>query len=100
HALPPPEASASAQASFVAPRTPVESQLAHIWAQVLGLPRVGVHDNFFELGGDSIISLQVVARARLVGLSLATRDLFQHQTLEALALVARASSDVVSTEQG
>ncbi|GMT99445.1 non-ribosomal peptide synthetase [Corallococcus caeni] len=99
-ALPPPEASASAQTSFVAPRTPVESQLAHIWAQVLGLPRVGVHDNFFELGGDSIISLQVVARARLVGLSLATRELFQHQTLEALALVARASSDAVSTEQG
>ncbi|NOK35298.1 non-ribosomal peptide synthase/polyketide synthase, partial [Corallococcus exercitus] len=99
-ALPLPEASASAQASFVAPRTPVEIQLARIWAQVLGLPRVGVHDNFFELGGDSIISLQVVARARLVGLSLATRDLFQHQTLEALALVARASSDAPSAEQG
>ncbi|MBN8468382.1 non-ribosomal peptide synthase/polyketide synthase [Corallococcus exiguus] len=100
NALPPPEASASAHESFVAPRTPVEIQLAHIWAQVLGLPRVGVHDNFFELGGDSIISLQVVARARLVGLSLATRDLFQHQTLEALALVARASSDAPSAEQG
>src|SRR5262249_55432839 len=45
---------------YVEPATAAESLLARIWAQVLGLDRVGVHDNFFELGGDSILSIQVV----------------------------------------
>jgi amino acid adenylation domain-containing protein/non-ribosomal peptide synthase protein (TIGR01720 family) len=99
-ALPPPDASASANDTFVAPRDEVEQRLADIWAQLLGLSRIDVHDNFFELGGDSIISLQVVARARQVGISLATRDLFQNQTLEALARVARAASTRLVGEQG
>ncbi|AGC45639.1 amino acid adenylation domain-containing protein [Myxococcus stipitatus DSM 14675] len=100
-ALPAPEASDTPTSSFIAPRDEVEQRLAGIWAQVLGLARVGVHDNFFELGGDSIISLQVVARARQAGISLATRDLFQHQTLEALARVARAVPQAAAAaEQG
>ena len=75
-------------ATFVAPRTPVESTLAGIWADVLGLERVGVHDNFFELGGDSILGIQVVARANRAGLRLTPKHLFQHQTIAELAAVA------------
>ena len=62
-ALPAPDY-ASAQHAYVAPTTPAEEVLAGLWAELLGLQRVGVHDNFFELGGDSILSIQVVARAR------------------------------------
>jgi len=50
-------------AKFVAPRTPVEEKLVAIWRDVLRCKQVGVHDNFFELGGDSILSIQIMARA-------------------------------------
>src|SRR5207253_8520404 len=64
-----------------APRTRVEEQLARIWAEVLGVERVGIHDNFFMLGGDSILSIQVIARAHQAGLQLTPGQMFQHQTL-------------------
>src|SRR6185369_10911605 len=73
---------------FVAPRTSGEEVMAQIWAQVLGVEEVGVHDNFFELGGDSIISIQIVARARQQGLAISARQLFQYQTIAELASVA------------
>ncbi|MBM7171736.1 non-ribosomal peptide synthase/polyketide synthase [Streptomyces sp. G44] len=76
----------------VAPRTPTERTLAAIWAEVLREDRVGVDDNFFELGGDSILSIQVVARARQEGLPLTSRDLYQHQTVAALAHRADAAA--------
>ncbi|OBH11335.1 non-ribosomal peptide synthetase, partial [Mycobacterium sp. E1747] len=59
--------------------------LATIYAQVLGLDRVGVDDSFFDLGGDSILSMQVVARARAAGLACRPRDLFVEQTVARLA---------------
>jgi amino acid adenylation domain-containing protein/non-ribosomal peptide synthase protein (TIGR01720 family) len=83
-ALPAPEI--RAEAAFVAARTPVEQELARIWAEVLGVPRVGVDDNFFGLGGDSILSIQVVSRARQAGLRLTSRDVFRHQTIGELAI--------------
>ncbi|WP_273941667.1 non-ribosomal peptide synthetase [Kutzneria chonburiensis] len=81
-------------AEWVAPRTDNERLLAEIWAGVLGSERVGVQDNFFALGGDSILSIQVVSRARAAGLRLTSRDLFTHQTIAELALVVRSSADV------
>ena len=75
------------QRIFEAPRSANERQLAAIWQDVLGLEQVGRQDNFFELGGDSIISIQVVSRARRAGLGLQPRDLFQQPTLHALAAV-------------
>ncbi|GIF17209.1 hypothetical protein Ate01nite_72410 [Actinoplanes teichomyceticus] len=83
-ALPAPDPGAAA-APYLAPRTDAETVLARIWADVLGVPRVGVEDNFFELGGDSILSIQVVSRARAAGLTLTARDLFEHQSIAALA---------------
>ena len=84
---------------FVAPRTPIEVQLCAIWQQVLGLEQIGIHDNFFSLGGDSILSIQIVARANQAGLSLSPRLLFQHQSVAALAGVA-GSAQEVRAEQG
>ncbi len=84
---------------YVAPRTPAEEILTKIWAEVLRLQRVGVNDNFFELGGDSILSIQTIARAREAGLHLTPKDLFQHQTIAKLALVAKSSA-TFQAEQG
>ncbi|MGW5701159.1 non-ribosomal peptide synthase/polyketide synthase [Amycolatopsis japonica] len=75
----------SASSGRTAPRTEREAVLAGIWADVLGLDRVGVEDNFFALGGDSILGIQVSARARKAGLSITTADLFRYQTIAALA---------------
>ncbi|WP_437931241.1 amino acid adenylation domain-containing protein [Sorangium sp. So ce291] len=77
----------------VAPRSAIEATLAEIWAQVLGTDAVGVHDNFFERGGDSLLGIQVVARARQAGLAVSSRQLFEHQTIAGLAAAAeRAAS--------
>jgi amino acid adenylation domain-containing protein/non-ribosomal peptide synthase protein (TIGR01720 family) len=76
----------------------LEEQLSSIFCDVLQLPEVSVTDNFFELGGDSIISIQVVSRARELGIALRPKDLFQHQTVQRLALVAKALSAQVSVE--
>ncbi len=82
------------------PRTVVEERLAALWAEVLGLPRVGVHDDFFGLGGDSILSLQVVARARRLGIALTPRQLFQHPTVAGLAAVAEVTDPAGLAEAG
>ena len=73
---------------FRAPQTQTEEILAGIYAQVLGLERVGVDDSFFDLGGDSILSMQVVARARAAGVLCRPRDIFVEQTVARLARVA------------
>jgi amino acid adenylation domain-containing protein/non-ribosomal peptide synthase protein (TIGR01720 family) len=91
-ALPSPDAS-QAQQAYQAPQSELEQRLAAIWKDVLKLPQVGLNDNFFELGGDSIISIQVVSRARQAGIRLNPKDLFQHQTIARLALVAQIGDD-------
>ena len=84
---------------YEAPQTDNERILAAIWAEVLGVERVGRQDHFFELGGDSIVALQVVSRARQQGLGLTPKDLFQQQTLAQLAGVARSVAAPLA-EQG
>ncbi|MFD6407163.1 amino acid adenylation domain-containing protein, partial [Streptomyces diastaticus] len=100
-ALPAPQVE-TAPATHLAPRTGTERLLAEIWATVLGRERVGVEDNFFDLGGDSIISLQVVSRARRAGLALTSRDVFLHPTVAALAQAVQPAEDAAETlaEQG
>nr|QEO73591.1 AMP-dependent synthetase and ligase [uncultured bacterium] len=84
HRLPAPETRSSAD-EYRAPDSAVAKTLAAIWADVLGVAQVGVDDNFFSLGGDSILSIQVVTRARQAGLAMTSKQLFLHQTIEALA---------------
>ncbi|WP_411382455.1 non-ribosomal peptide synthase/polyketide synthase [Pseudomonas sp. MPB26] len=87
------------QQVYVAPQSELEQKIAAIWCDVLRLPQVGVHDNFFELGGDSIISIQVVSRARQAGVHFTPKDLFQHQTVQSLAAVAREGEGAVVLDQ-
>lgn len=89
-ALPAPDEQALASTpDYLAPRTPTEQMLADCWAEVLQLPRVGIHDNFFAIGGDSILSIQIVAKLRQAGLRLKANQLFEHQTISELALYAQ-----------
>jgi amino acid adenylation domain-containing protein/non-ribosomal peptide synthase protein (TIGR01720 family) len=79
------------------PRTPQEEIFCRLFAELLSLEQVGANENFFHLGGDSILSLQLVSKARKAGLVLAARDIFQHQTPEALALAAAPARPVAGT---
>ncbi len=97
-ALPVPDVGTQLAHQYVAPRSPTEESLAEIWAEVLGVERVGAHDNFFELGGDSILSIQVVSRARQAGMIITPKDLFQYQTVARLA--AAAGGAAIAAEQG
>ncbi|HEV2148272.1 MAG TPA: amino acid adenylation domain-containing protein, partial [Longimicrobiaceae bacterium] len=99
-ALPAPERGGAKEA-YTAPRTGAETVLCAVWAGVLKTERVGVEDNFFELGGDSILSIQVVARARQQGLKLTPRQIFERPTVARLAEVAEwASPEAAAAAQG
>ena len=97
-ALPAPD-QAKSETTPAAPRNEAEETLARIWAQVLGLKQAGINDNFFELGGDSILSIQVIARANQAGLRLTPKQIFKHQTIAELAAVA-GKSVAAEAEQG
>ncbi len=84
-ALPAPERS-GAETTYVAPRTPSEEALAEIFADVLGVKRVGIHDNFFELGGHSLLASQVVSRASdRFDLHIPLKAMFEEPTLAGFA---------------
>ncbi|HET6882577.1 MAG TPA: amino acid adenylation domain-containing protein, partial [Pirellulales bacterium] len=97
-ALPPPPMEA-ARREYTAPRNDIERILTEVWQDVLKVQRVGIHDNFFELGGDSILTIQVVARARDAGLRFTPRQIFEHQTIADLAAV-EGSAAAAAAEQG
>ncbi|OCR26281.1 peptide synthase [Pseudomonas syringae] len=97
-ALPAPDPEHNSQ-QFIAPQSELEQALAAIWRAVLNVERVGLVDNFFELGGDSILSIQVVSRARQAGIHFSPRDMFQHQTVQTLASVATRVEQILA-EQG
>ncbi|MCP8636531.1 amino acid adenylation domain-containing protein, partial [Pseudomonas mosselii] len=78
-----------ARRQYTAPVGEIEQALAAIWAEVLKLDQVGSTDNFFELGGDSILSLQIIARAKRQGIKLSPKQLFEKQTIGQLAAVAK-----------
>ncbi|NOY60221.1 MAG: amino acid adenylation domain-containing protein, partial [Calditrichaeota bacterium] len=80
-------------------QTEAEKSLIGIWQTVLGVDSVGVDDNFFELGGDSILSIQVITRAKRAKLYMTPRQLFENPTIKALAAIAK-SGPVIHVEQG
>ncbi|MGY4101754.1 amino acid adenylation domain-containing protein [Nocardia sp. R16R-3T] len=73
---------------FRAPRTPIERAIAEAFIDVLGLDTIGLDDSFFALGGDSIMSIQLVTRARAAGVEFSARDVFEQKTVAGLAQVA------------
>lgn len=77
---------------YVAPRTDLEAQIASIWAEVLGIEKVGVQDNFFELGGHSLLATQVMSRLQTqFRLEIPLRQLFDRPTVATLAELIVAS---------
>jgi amino acid adenylation domain-containing protein len=83
-----PTAGTGSEQEYVAPRTPIEQILAEIWAQVLRVPRVGVHDDFFALGGHSLRATQVIARVRAaLRIELPLRSLFETPTVAGFSLM-------------
>ncbi|MDH1265250.1 non-ribosomal peptide synthetase [Pseudomonas sp. GD03944] len=96
--LPLPRQQAEDAASHVAPRNEVESILARIWQDVLKAERIGVHDNFFTLGGDSILNLQIIARANQQGLKLTPKQLFENRTIADIARVLGADAGATAAQ--
>ncbi|MDS1347099.1 non-ribosomal peptide synthase/polyketide synthase [Planktothrix agardhii] len=88
-ALPTPDtATRNLATSFLAPRTPIESQMGQIWSEVLGLERIGIKDNFFELGGHSLLATQVISRSRdLFSVELSLQNLLEYPTVANLAQI-------------
>jgi amino acid adenylation domain-containing protein/non-ribosomal peptide synthase protein (TIGR01720 family) len=100
HALPALERNGQKeQEDIIGPRTPIEKLLTDIWSQVLQLEYIGIHDNFFKLGGDSILSIQIIARANQAGLRLTPKQLFEHQTIAELASIAEKSSIILAKQE-
>ncbi|UKP00598.1 non-ribosomal peptide synthetase [Nostoc sp. UHCC 0870] len=93
-----PAPTAKPQSEQVAPRNATEATLVEIWTEILGTS-VGIHDNFFERGGDSILSIQMVAKANNAGIKLTPKQLFQHQTIAELATVIEIAP-TTQVEQG
>ncbi len=90
---------ATLRTEYIAPRDETEKILVEIWEELLPVERVGVRDNFFELGGDSILSIQVIARANQRGIKLLPRHIFEAPTIEELAQRA-GEGNVIEAEQG
>ncbi len=94
-------AASGARPGYAAPRTPVEAQLAQVWAEVLRIERVGLHDNFFDLGGHSLLATQIAARVRAAfHVDLPLRRLFEATTVADLAvLIAQAQAAQTQTDE-
>lgn len=90
-------ASSNAQTT---PRSAREQQLAAIWCDLLGLESVGVHDNFFEIGGDSILSIQVLARANATGMAISPKQFFENQTIASLAALQTVKTTTTKPMEG
>ncbi|NML39137.1 amino acid adenylation domain-containing protein [Chitinophaga sp. G-6-1-13] len=87
------------EARFLAPRNAMEEALAGIWQELLYVEKVGIHDNFFDLGGDSIITIQVVSRARRLGYELRVDDIFTYQTIARIGMVLKErKSELTGTD--
>jgi amino acid adenylation domain-containing protein/non-ribosomal peptide synthase protein (TIGR01720 family) len=99
--LPEPQTSRPSLAdNYAPPTTEAERVLARIWSEVLRVEQVGIHDNFFELGGDSILSVQIITRARQAGLQVTAKQVFHRQTIAELAAVAGSSTPQTQATQG
>jgi len=97
-ALPKPDYNTIARlGEYVAPRTEIESQVAEIWQELMGLEKISIYDNFFELGGRSLVAVQIMARIeKLTGKRLPLATLFEHSTIEKLSLMLNIDSKSIT----
>ena len=94
-ALPEPDVKMS-ESIYVAPRTPLETQLCDIWQSLLRIERVGIQDDFFKLGGDSILSIQLASKMRQNNLICSVSNIFYHRTIEGLSQVLQTQEELSS----
>ena len=88
---------AAAAVGYIAPRTDVEKLVASIWAELLGLEKVGVYDDFFDLGGHSLIAVQAMAQLeQKTGKRLPLAILFEHSTVEKIASMLQIDSKFIT----
>ncbi|MBD8514253.1 amino acid adenylation domain-containing protein [Photobacterium sp. CAU 1568] len=97
-----PASDAEFSENFIAPTQHLEQVLCHIWQEVLGVEKVGVHDNFFRIGGESILCIQLVARLRREGFQLQVKDVFESPTVAGLAALLNQDAEEaeILSEQG
>lgn len=99
-ALPNPELLIGSEAEFQAPRNVKEEELTKIWQEILCVEKIGVNDNYFELGGDSILSIQIISKAKQKNIVLTPSQLFRYQTISELAVISGTQSFEMLAEQG
>ncbi|MBX8577951.1 phosphopantetheine-binding protein, partial [Pseudomonas cichorii] len=97
-ALPAPDQSALASRAYEAPQSKVETAIAELWQELLGVEQVGRHDHFFELGGHSLLAVKLIERMRQQDLSADVRVLFGQPTLAALAAAVGGQAQIVVPE--
>ncbi|HRF82587.1 MAG TPA: beta-ketoacyl synthase N-terminal-like domain-containing protein, partial [Flavobacteriales bacterium] len=85
--------------AFVAPTTSVQKTLSNVWADLLGIDRVGIDDNFFDLGGNSLLSIQAVAQLEGHGLKLPIVKLYQHPTIKACAAFLEGDASAIAPSE-
>ena len=85
--------------AFAAPQTGVQKTLANVWADLLGIDRVGIDDNFFDLGGNSLLSIQAVAQLEGHGLKLPIVKLYQHPTIKACAAFLEGDASAIAPSE-
>jgi amino acid adenylation domain-containing protein/non-ribosomal peptide synthase protein (TIGR01720 family) len=84
---------------ITAARNPIEQKLTALWQEILNQNTIGIHENFFALGGDSILAIQLAAKARREGLTLTPKQLFEAQTIAELAIIT-STSPTTTAQQG
>ncbi|WCM63689.1 non-ribosomal peptide synthetase [Paenibacillus polymyxa] len=84
-ALPLPDTAQPLRREYEAPRTEAERRLTQLWQEVLGVEQVGIQDNFFEIGGHSLKAIQIVSRAKEIGLPIDLNHIFQEKTIKGLS---------------
>ncbi|MBL0034589.1 MAG: amino acid adenylation domain-containing protein [Flavobacteriales bacterium] len=85
--------------AFAAPQTSVQKTLANVWADLLGIDRVGIDDNFFDLGGNSLLSIQCVAQLEGHGLKLPIVKVYQHPTIKACASFLEGDASAIAPSE-
>jgi len=87
------------QQEYLAPQTEKEQILVNIWQELLSQKQTSIYDNFFEIGGDSILSIQMVSRAKTAGVHITPKQIFQYQTIAELSKVADTGV-IINARQG
>lgn len=97
--LPKPYIATQHSVGYEEPRNDMESKLAKIWAETIGVEKVGIKDNFFELGGDSLKAIQIVSKAEKEGIAVSLADMYSHMNIEELVEVISKNNSMLPNDE-